>query len=409
MADINVKESPFTPGRPVPVEYFVARRNEIERLERAIRQASSGRNENIFITGERGIGKSSLAWFMRYLAEKEYGFVGAHCLLGGARTLEEVMKAVFQRFLEGCVDKSIFDKLKGIFNEYIKGVTLFGVGVEFTDNKAELHTLVNNFLPALRKIYDSVAENGKKGLLLILDDLNGITVELPDFSLFLKSFVDGLATSGKPLPLLLILVGIEQRREDLMKHQPSVARIFDVVDLPVMNEHECKEFFTETFGKKLIAVADDALSLMVKMAGGYPMLMHEVGDAVFWQDKDNQIDIKDARTGISEAARNVGRKYIGTQVESVFRNKTYSSILVRMGRKLPIGTTFKRKDLLKESVSVEEQKNLDNFLGKVKQLGIMGDAEAHGEYRFVNPLYHLYMWYMDQAQSKTARNIQKAK
>jgi energy-coupling factor transporter ATP-binding protein EcfA2 len=409
MTDISVKESPFTPGRPVPVEYFVARRKEIERLERAIRQASTGRNENVFITGERGIGKSSLAGFARYLAEKEYGFVGTHCLLGAARTLEEAVRAIFQRFLEDCSDKSLFDNLKNTLGRYIKGVTLFGVGVELADDKSALQELVEGFLPAIREIYEGASRMSKRGLVLILDDLNGIT-DVPEFSRFLKSFVDGLATSHMPLPLLLVLVGIPDRREDLLKHQPSVARIFDVVDLPVMDEHECKKFFTETtFGKKLITVADDALSLMIEMAGGYPMLMHEVGDAVFWQDKDNRIDRRDATQGIIEAARNVGRKYIGTQVGSVFRNEIYSSILLRLGWKLPIGVTFKRQELLKESSSAGEQKNLDNFLGKVKDLGIMRDAETRGEYRFVNPLYHLYIWYMAQEQRKSRRGSQNKK
>jgi hypothetical protein len=402
-ADIRNKESPFSPGRPVSVEYFVARQKEIERIERAIRQSSSGRNENIFITGARGIGKSSLAGFVKYLAEKDHSFVGAHCPLGGAQNLEDMARTVFQSFMRECVERTVFDKLKNIFQKYIKDITLFGVGVEFTNDKSDLRGLVDNFLPALRKIYDDTKEYGKKGLLLILDDLNGIT-DVPEFSPFLKSFVDGMAISNRPLPLLLVLVGIPERREDLIKHQPSVARIFDIVDLALMNEQECKEFFNKTFNKKMITVADDALTMMVNMAGGYPMLMHEVGDAVFWKDEDNRIDIKDAKLGISEAARNVGGKYIGTQVASVFKNKTYSSILVRIGRKLPIGAAFKRKDLIKESVSTEEQKNLDNFLVKVKQLGIMRDAETYGEYRFVNPLYHLYMWYMASEKSKTGKN-----
>ena len=85
MAEITAKESPFSPGRPVPVEFFVARHKEIERLERAIRQTSTGRNENVFITGQRGIGKSSLAGFVRYFAEKERSLIGSHCYFGGVR------------------------------------------------------------------------------------------------------------------------------------------------------------------------------------------------------------------------------------------------------------------------------------------------------------------------------------
>ena len=219
---IGTKESPFTPGRPVPVEYFVARRKEIERIERAIRQTLAGRNENIFITGERGIGKSSLAWYTHHLAEKET-LLGAYCYIGPARSLEDVAGIVFKRLLEGC-DKSTFEKLKEAFHKYIKSVNLPFLGVEFTENKSDLRDLVNGFIPALRHVCAVSKENNKNGLLVVMDDLNGIT-GLAEFSMFLMSTVDGIATSKEPLPLLMILVGIPDRREDLLKHQPSVARI----------------------------------------------------------------------------------------------------------------------------------------------------------------------------------------
>jgi len=66
---------------------------------------------------------------------------------------------------------------------------------------------------------------------------------------------------------------------------------------------------------------------------------------------------------------------------------------MRMGKKLPIGATFKRQELLKENAPEKEQKNLDNFLARIKKLGIIDDAETRGEYRFINPLYHLYLWF----------------
>jgi DNA replication protein DnaC len=60
-------ESPFTPGSPVPVELFVGRSEQITEILRYVKQASSGKQENVFLTGDRGIGKSSLAAFLRYL------------------------------------------------------------------------------------------------------------------------------------------------------------------------------------------------------------------------------------------------------------------------------------------------------------------------------------------------------
>ena len=391
MVEITAKESPFTPGRPVPVEYFVARIKEIQRLERAIGQTILGKNENVFICGHRGIGKSSLAAFVRYLAEKKYNFLGSHCYLGGVKGLEEMAGVIFQKLLQDCTDKSLFDKLREGFGNYVKSLSLFGVEVEFTKDKSDLRTLVDNFLPVMRKVHEKAKENNKEGIILILDDLNGIT-DIPQFSQFLKSFVDGLATSGKPLPLLLVLVGLPERRTDIIKHQPSTARVFSIIDLPLMTHSESEDFFINMFGKQSITCDSDAVSLMAKFSGGYPMLLHEIGDAVFWEDTDNKIDSQDSADGILEAAENVGQKYIDNKVRKVIKNSIYSSLLIKICDALEYwDANFKRKDILKEGTE-EEQKNLDNFLQKVKDLGIVIEADNRGEYKFANPLYSLYLY-----------------
>jgi len=55
------EDSPFTPGSPVPVELFVGRVDQIKEILKYVNQSASGRQENVFFAGERGIGKSSLA------------------------------------------------------------------------------------------------------------------------------------------------------------------------------------------------------------------------------------------------------------------------------------------------------------------------------------------------------------
>ena len=55
----NKENSPFTPGSTVPVELFVGRSEQIKELIRYVGQISSGKQENVFLAGDRGIGKSS--------------------------------------------------------------------------------------------------------------------------------------------------------------------------------------------------------------------------------------------------------------------------------------------------------------------------------------------------------------
>jgi len=119
------------------------------------------------------------------------------------------------------------------------------------------------------------------------------------------------------------------------------------------------------------------------------MLMHEVGDAVFWLDTDDNIDEKDAIGGILMVAETVGRKYLDRQVYRRLRSETYRSILRRIGR-LPLGTSFQRKEIL-EKIPEKERKTFDNFLQRIKRLGVIKETEIRGEYRFMNQLYHLYV------------------
>lgn len=398
MAEVRYKEktSPFSPGKPVPIEYFVARLKEIQRLERAIKQTYAGKNENIFITGERGMGKSSLASFIRYLAEKKYDFIGTHCYLGGVRDMEEMIGRICQRLLLESTDKTIFGELKEMLGKYIKQVDLFGISLEFTREKSELRILLDNFLPLIRKIYESIKKQ-KKGIVLILDDLNGIT-ENPEFAHFLKSFIDELAISQKPLPLLLILVGVSDRRKDLGKHQPSVVRIFEVIELSPMAEMETCDFFKKTYGSQDIFIPDDILLYIAQLSGGLPMFMHEIGDAIFWEDTDDSIDVHDVGKGIWQATENIGKKYLESQIYQAIRSETYHNILQKIG-KLPVGTDFLRKEI-REKMSESERKGFDNFIRKIKKLGLITHGENRGEYRFVNQLFHQYVWLVGVKKEK---------
>ena len=62
--------SPFYPGQPVSIELFVGRMKEISRIERAASQVALRKPQSVFITGEYGIGKTSLAQTVHILSEK---------------------------------------------------------------------------------------------------------------------------------------------------------------------------------------------------------------------------------------------------------------------------------------------------------------------------------------------------
>ncbi len=59
--------SPFIPGIPVPVEFFIGRINEIEHLRGKVVSAERGRLEVGFLAGERGAGAYQFTNLLHYL------------------------------------------------------------------------------------------------------------------------------------------------------------------------------------------------------------------------------------------------------------------------------------------------------------------------------------------------------
>lgn len=397
--------SPFTPGQPVPIEFFVGRREEVQKLEYKAKAATSGKLQVAFLEGERGIGKSSLAAFVRFAAERSHNVLGLHTFLGGVKSLEEMTRRVFDRLLKESLGKSWENKIKEFFGSSIKQVGLFGVSIEFGAPEKDLRRMVHDFVPALRNLSDRLKEE-KKAIFLVLDDINGLAESL-EFANWVKSLVDEIATSSQPLPLCLVLVGLGERRQSLVSLQPSLARVFDVIEIKTWSEQEARNFFEETFLKVNVTVTEEALELLVRFTGGLPVLAHEIGDATFKVDKDDHIDGNDAWGGVVSAADIVGRKHLEPQIFQAIRSQRYRTIL----RELAKGGVFDVAFVVREiqpRLSQEEQKVFHNFLSRMKKLGVIqADPEGgRGAYRFRNRLHYLY-FFLEAARAKESKNLDR--
>ncbi len=242
---MNPESSPFTPGQPVPIEFFVGRVNEIEYLRSMVRTAVKGRFKIGFVTGERGIGKSSLVSFVRHLSEREDQIAGSHVFLGGAKDVPDMIRRTLDRLLKENIDKPWYSKLRDFFGRHIGEVGLFGISVELRLSDADLKTLAHEFVPTLRHLLQKL-KGERKAFLLILDDINGLA-NSEEFANWLKSTVDEIATGVGSLSLCLIVVGLEEKRKSLLSLQPSLDRVFDLIQIRPWSDHETAQFFVDTF------------------------------------------------------------------------------------------------------------------------------------------------------------------
>ncbi|MFH1860032.1 MAG: ATP-binding protein [bacterium] len=385
----NKGKSPFYPGQPVPTEFFTGRMPEIERIARGISQVGFGKPQAIFITGEYGIGKSSLAGAMKYYAEKDNHILGIHVLLGGAKTLEDVATKTVEAVIKSQIyETTTTENIRNFLSKYIGNQGLFGLNINLENLKADGPTISCGYLPFLRELLSRVENTGTKGIMLILDELNGITAN-PQFAHFIKTLVDENALSQKPLPLLLMLCGVEERRREMITNHQPIERIFDIIEIQPMTEEEMRDFFTKTFNNVGISVEEEAMSLLCNYSAGFPKIMHLLGDAVFWIDNDQIINKNDAVQGIYAAAIEVGKRFVDQQVLKALRSKDYHSILKKLSLE-NFDLSFQKRNITK-GLSDGEQKKLTNFLNRMKRLNVLKSGDESGEYVFNSRMVRTYL------------------
>ncbi|HPH67396.1 MAG TPA: ATP-binding protein [Kofleriaceae bacterium] len=395
MAQLEKGRSPFYPGQPVSRELFTGRENEIQKLiTRGVGQVAAGKPVAAFIQGEFGIGKSSIANMVGAVAEDSHGMHCIHAYLGGAKDLADVARMILEATVKsGALHPSRSQSIRTLLAKYVGKQSLFGVTLDLTALKADAPQLASAsaILSFLSEVRTRLGGLDLRGVVLILDEINGITSN-PAFAHFIKGVVDENAMSASPLPLFLILCGVEERRREMIDLHPPLDRVFDlVIDIEEMPEQDTKNFFDHAFQSVGMSVLPSAHTKLAFYSAGLPKVMHSIGEAAFWAEQDGVVDDKDVTRAVIAAADDIGKKFVDQQVLKTVRSKLYLSTLEKIAEIDPIELTFKKSDVV-PLLTQEEKKTFDNFLQKMKQLGVIRSGVGQGEYAFVVRMVRVYLW-----------------
>lgn len=347
----------------------------------------------MFVQGEYGIGKSSIANYTQLVAEETYGLHPIYVPLGGAKSLDDLALAILQATVRSISKDNT--KLKNIRNwlgKYIGNQTLFGFELKLSEIKADSPRLKSalELLGFLHETIQQTKESGTKGIFLVLDEINGITAN-PDFAHFLKGIVDQNALSRNQVPILLMLCGVEARLREMIKAHEPINRVFDVVTVDAMSAEEMRGFFLKAFASVPMQITSEGLDLLVQYSAGLPKVMHLIGDHAYWRDTDGTVDEQDAARAVISAAEDVGSKYVDPQVYNTLKSPDYKSILKKISALGPSVTGFTRAQM-HGHLAPTEKKKFDNFLQKMKKLNVVRPGDSPGSYEFNIRMVQVYIW-----------------
>jgi len=255
-------------------------------------------------------------------------------------------------------------------------------------------------LDHLLKIYEEEFSD-KKGLLIIIDDINGLS-DSEEFVDWYKKFTDTIAVNNLNLPAYFLLAGYPEKYDTLVQQEESFGSIFHHDHIGDLTDEEVTDFFTNTFKNEKIEIEPSAMKVMIKLSSGLPLMMQQIGESVFWVNDNDIITEEEALKGSIGAANEIGNKQIKPILNQI-RSDNYEFILEKLvDENLH---TFKRSQL--KNIINKSDGVIKNFLTRMVELGIL-ESTGHknsGTYKFSNTIYYIYFYIKSIEKKRNNRCI----
>lgn len=336
MARIN----PFVPNSPVNPGMFVGRIDEVIRLEKALLQTRADNPGHFMITGERGIGKSSLLLYIKYVAE------------GSIKIDEETVKLLI---VPVDVDHSttqvgLIQRIQLALNRqlgtteparaflkdawaFIQRLRVMDSGISASANTESQEILLDEFAYSLANIAkrtctapdSSIFGARYDGVLILIDEADNCSREL-EMGACLKLLIERLQRHGCNR-VLIGLAGLPELRAKLQESHPSSLRIFEELTLGRLSPGEVSDVIDRCIEKanelntEKVKINAEARSRLTALSEGYPHFIQQFGYSAFAADTDGVIDEVDVMRGAFGE-----RGALGLIGDRYYRNDFYNKI-----------------------------------------------------------------------------------
>ncbi len=391
-------DSPFYPDKPLPPDEFFGRADLSKELwKKSVEPVlNHSRTETVWLSGERGIGKTSLALYLMDQAEKK-GLFSLKIDLSQAHTVEQFLEKIILTVLDYSRKNSdqVSEFIRESFKKYFESVELtlpiFG-GVKAKFNKDaianDLPEYKRNFVEFLTNFVVEIKSRGFKGVFLLFDEINGLASQA-EFANFLKGLSDNLGTHES---LLIMICGTEDKRQEIIKNHESINRAFKTLkEVEPLSVDELEQYFSQKFTDAGVSFENTSfLKYMAKQSYGQPKLAQIIGESVFYVNDDHEINEDDLLNGLDNAFDEIGSKFV-KPLYSEIKSTNYKRILkviTQMSLDLT-NLTFTRQEVIKR-LSDSQKNKFDNFIRRMTELKVIKSVRD-GEYMFCDFFTKAYL------------------
>jgi Cdc6-like AAA superfamily ATPase len=391
---------PFSPNQPTYSGMFAGRLQEISRIDEILFHAKQGNPTNIIITGERGIGKSSLLLVANFFSkgllswkDTTHNFLTVQISIDTDMTIEQFVVKI-KNELDRELNKInvIKDGFKIIW-DFAQRLEIMGCGLKEKkqSNISAYDSLCYSLSDTLKmlttnsKAKEIGLEKEKDGIVLLIDEADNANKNMK-LGVFIKNLTEYLVKEGNN-KFLFLLSGLPKIIDVLRESHESSLRLFDIFELNPLTQKETTYIINkgvEEFNEKnnlVMKITDEAYEYFFEYSEGYPHFIQQIAYSTFQIDNDLSINKEDVGKGMfnkSGALEKIGDRYYKDLYFNKISVESYREILKIMSGKW---NSWIKKEEIKKQFSGKESA-LNNGIKALRDRNIiLSKKGSYGVYR----------------------------
>ena len=403
--------NPFRPGGIVTPGMFAGRLDEVTKLEKGLFQTKHGNPRHFLITGERGIGKSSLLldleWFAKgevppISGEERPNFLVASVILEPTTDYAGLIAKVGSALRGAVASQKPALQLAKTLWDFASRWEAAGVKYRAPQQAIDPHAMLDDLVGIVQNAFADI-KVWFDGILILIDEADKPphTAHLGEF---VKLFTERLTRIGCN-EVAIGMAGQPVVLERLADSHESSTRILEVLTLEPLLPNERKDVVFRALDaaedKNGFSTQIDAQALewLANLSEGYPHFIQQFGYSAFDVDTDDNIDLNDVFVGAfgeNGAFHQLGIKYFKDLYFEQINSEEYREVLRAMAKSVDGWVT---KDQIRKETGLRET-TLGNAIAALKSRNIILAQEGKkGVYRLPNKSFALWIGWITVAKA----------